>query len=104
MGDDAGLTSALNDRRPDQDASFERVLNTEQGPLLQIHQDAPKNGGEGTVPAFRNRDLWRFCASALDERLHSGVVRFGLRTDQMREVGLQLRDAIERLEMAIVNS
>jgi excisionase family DNA binding protein len=55
--------------------SFEKVLNTEEAAaLLQIHpKTLQKMAREGTVPAFRIGDLWRFRASALDEWLRSGV-------------------------------
>jgi excisionase family DNA binding protein len=55
--------------------AFERVLDTEEAAaLLQIHpKTLQKMAREGTVPAFRIGDLWRFRASALDEWLRSGV-------------------------------
>ena len=55
--------------------AFEKVLNTEEAAaLLQIHpKTLQKMAREGTVPAFRIGDLWRFRASALDEWLRSGV-------------------------------
>jgi excisionase family DNA binding protein len=55
--------------------TFERVLNTEEAAtLLQIHpKTLQKMAREGSVPAFRIGDLWRFRASALDEWLRSGV-------------------------------
>ena len=55
--------------------TFERVLNTEEAAaLLQIHpKTLQKMAREGTVPAFRIGDLWRFRASALDAWLRSGV-------------------------------
>ncbi len=55
--------------------AFERVLNTEEAAaLLQIHpKTLQKMAREGTVPAFRIGDLWRFRASALDEWLRTGV-------------------------------
>jgi excisionase family DNA binding protein len=54
---------------------FEQVLNTEEAAaLLQIHpKTLQKMAREGTVPAFRIGDLWRFRASALDEWLRTGV-------------------------------
>jgi excisionase family DNA binding protein len=54
---------------------FERVLNTEEAAaLLQIHpKTLQRMGRQGSVPAFRIGDLWRFRASALDEWLRSGV-------------------------------
>lgn len=55
--------------------TFEPVLNTEEAAaLLQIHpKTLQKMAREGTVPAFRIGDLWRFRASALDEWLRSVV-------------------------------
>jgi excisionase family DNA binding protein len=55
--------------------TFERVLNTgEAAALLQIHpKTLQRMAREGTVPAFRIGDLWRFRASALDEWVRSGV-------------------------------
>jgi excisionase family DNA binding protein len=55
--------------------AFERVLNTEEAAaLLQVHpKTLQKMAREGTVPAFRIGDFWRFRASALDEWLRSGV-------------------------------
>jgi excisionase family DNA binding protein len=54
---------------------FERVLNTEEAAaLLQIHpKTLQRMARQGSVPAFRIGDLWRFRASALDEWLRSGV-------------------------------
>ena len=56
-------------------ADFEKVLNTEEAAaLLQIHpKTLQKMARQGSVPAFRIGDLWRFRASALDEWLRSGV-------------------------------
>ena len=76
MGDQAVLGPVLKPVRPDSPAvTFERVLNTEEAAaLLQIHpKTLQKMAREGTVPAFRIGDLWRFRASALDEWLRSGV-------------------------------
>ena len=55
--------------------AFERVLNTgEAAALLQIHpKTLQRMARDGTVPAFRIGDLWRFRASALDEWVRSGV-------------------------------
>jgi excisionase family DNA binding protein len=55
--------------------AFERVLNTEEAAaLLQIHpKTLQRMARQGSVPAFRVGDLWRFRASALDEWLRSGV-------------------------------
>lgn len=55
--------------------AFERVLNSDEAAaLLQIHpKTLQKMAREGSVPAFRIGDLWRFRASALDEWLRSGV-------------------------------
>ena len=49
--------------------------NTEEAAaLLQIHpKTLQKMAREGSVPAFRIGDLWRFRASTLDEWLRSGV-------------------------------
>jgi excisionase family DNA binding protein len=60
---------------PEPSPTFERVLNTEEAAaLLQIHpKTLQKMAREGSVPAFRIGDLWRFRASALDEWLRSGV-------------------------------
>jgi excisionase family DNA binding protein len=54
---------------------FERVLNTEEAAaLLKIHpKTLQRMAREGSVPAFRIGDLWRFRASALDEWVRSGV-------------------------------
>ena len=76
MGDQAVLRPALEPTRSDASAvTFERVLNTEEAAaLLQIHpKTLQKMAREGTVPAFRIGDLWRFRASALDDWLRSGV-------------------------------
>jgi len=56
-------------------SAFERVLNTDEAAsLLQIHpKTLQRMARQGTVPAFRIGDLWRFRASALDEWLRSGV-------------------------------
>jgi excisionase family DNA binding protein len=63
--------------------TFERMLNTEEAAaLLQIHPKTPqKMAREGTVPAHRIGDLWRFRASELDvwfrgqrDRLESPLV------------------------------
>jgi len=76
MGDQAVLRPALEPTRSDASAvTFERVLNTEEAAaLLQIHpKTLQKMAREGTVPAFRIGDLWRFRASALDDWPRSGV-------------------------------
>ena len=76
MGYQAILQPALDSRESESPAiGFERVLNTEEAAaLLQIHpKTLQKMAREGTVPAFRIGDLWRFRASALDEWLRSGV-------------------------------
>ena len=60
---------------PPTQPDFERVLNTEEAAaLLQIHpKTLQRMARQGTVPAFRIGDLWRFRASDLDEWLRSGV-------------------------------
>jgi excisionase family DNA binding protein len=60
---------------PDSPDCFEPVLNTEEAAaLLQIHpKTLQRMARQGSVPAFRIGDLWRFRASALDEWLRSGV-------------------------------
>ena len=76
MEDRAALHRMPDSLRPDTSAiTFERVLNTEEAAaLLQIHpKTLQKMAREGTVPAFRIGDLWRFRASLLDEWLRSGV-------------------------------
>ena len=76
MGDQAVLQPVPDSRQSESPAiTFERVLNTgEAATLLQIHpKTLQKMAREGTVPAFRIGDLWRFRASALDEWLRSGV-------------------------------
>jgi excisionase family DNA binding protein len=76
MSHQAVMQPALDSREPESTAgAFERVLNTEEAAaLLQIHpKTLQKMAREGTVPAFRIGDLWRFRASALDEWLRSGV-------------------------------
>ena len=76
MVDQAVLRPALEPARLGAPAvTFERVLNTEEAAaLLKIHpKTLQKMAREGTVPAFRIGDLWRFRASALDEWLRSGV-------------------------------
>jgi excisionase family DNA binding protein len=76
MGDQAVMQPALDLRELEPPAmTFERVLNTEEAAgLLQIHpKTLQKMAREGSVPAFRIGDLWRFRASALDEWLRSGV-------------------------------
>jgi excisionase family DNA binding protein len=67
--------SPLAASHPEPSPTFERVLNTEEAAaLLQIHpKTLQKMAREGSVPAFRIGDLWRFRASALDEWLRSGV-------------------------------
>ena len=78
MGDQAVLRPALETAGPQTSAvTFERVLNTvEAAALLQIHpKTLQKMAREGTVPAFRIGDLWRFRASALDEWLRSKLGR-----------------------------
>jgi excisionase family DNA binding protein len=54
---------------------FERVLNSEEAAaLLQIHpKTLQRMARQGSIPAFRIGDLWRFRASALDEWLRSVV-------------------------------
>ena len=76
MGEQAVLRPAFDSAASDAPAvAFERVLNTDEAAaLLQIHpKTLQKLAREGTVPAFRIGDLWRFRASALDEWLRSGV-------------------------------
>ena len=76
MGDQAVLRPTFDSAAPDASAVvFERVLNTDEAAaLLQIHpKTLQKMAREGTVPAFRIGDLWRFRASALDAWLRSGV-------------------------------
>jgi excisionase family DNA binding protein len=76
MGDQAVLRPTFDSASSDASAvAFERVLNTEEAAaLLQIHpKTLQKMAREGTVPAFRIGDLWRFRASALDAWLRSGV-------------------------------
>ena len=76
MSHPAILQPALDSREPEPAAiTFERVLNTEEAAaLLQIHpKTLQKMAREGSVPAFRIGDLWRFRASALDEWFRSGV-------------------------------
>ena len=76
MGDQAVLQPVQDSPKSETPAmTFERVLNTEEAAaLLQIHpKTLQKMAREGTVPAFRIGDLWRFRASALDEWLRSGV-------------------------------
>lgn len=76
MSHQAVMQPALDSREPESTAgAFERVLNTEEAAaLLQIHpKTLQKMAREGTVPAFRIGDLWRFRASALDGWLRSGV-------------------------------
>jgi excisionase family DNA binding protein len=76
MGHQAIFQPAPDSREPESSATtFERVLNTEEAAtLLQIHpKTLQKMAREGTVPAFRIGDLWRFRASALDDWLRSGV-------------------------------
>jgi excisionase family DNA binding protein len=78
MGDQAVLRPASETAGPQTSAvTFERVLNTvEAAALLQIHpKTLQKMAREGTVPAFRIGDLWRFRASALDEWLRSKLGR-----------------------------
>ena len=57
------------------DGEFERVLNTDEAAaLLQVHpKTLQRLAREGSVPAFRVGDLWRFRASALDEWVRSVV-------------------------------
>jgi excisionase family DNA binding protein len=67
MGPQTALRLTPDSARPDASAvTFERVLNTEEAAaLLQIHpKTLQKMAREGTVPAFRIGDLWRFRASA----------------------------------------
>lgn len=76
MGDQAALRRTFDSAAPEASAvAFERVLNTDEAAaLLQIHpKTLQKMAREGTVPAFRIGDLWRFRASALDAWLRSGV-------------------------------
>jgi excisionase family DNA binding protein len=76
MGNQAVFRPAFDSSASDASAAaFERVLNTEEAAaLLQIHpKTLQKMAREGTVPAFRIGDLWRFRASALDAWLRSGV-------------------------------
>jgi len=76
MGDQAVMQPVPDSRQSESPAiTFERVLNTEEAAtLLQIHpKTLQKMAREGSVPAFRIGDLWRFRASALDEWLRSGV-------------------------------
>ena len=55
--------------------AFERVLNSDEAAaLLQIHpKTLQRMARQGSVPAFRIGDLWRFRALALDEWLRSVV-------------------------------
>ena len=55
---------------PEPSPAFEPVLNTEKAAaLLQVHpKTLQKMAREGSVPAFRIGDLWRFRASALDAK------------------------------------
>jgi len=67
MGHQTALRSTSDSAGPDASAvTFERVLNTEEAAaLLQIHpKTLQRMAREGTVPAFRIGDLWRFRASA----------------------------------------
>jgi excisionase family DNA binding protein len=76
MSHQAVMQPALESRESESPAvAFERVLNTEEAAaLLQIHpKTLQKMAREGSVPAFRIGDLWRFRASTLDEWLRSGV-------------------------------
>jgi len=76
MGNQAALQQVPDSRESRSPATtFERVLNTDEAAaLLQIHpKTLQKMAREGTVPAFRIGDLWRFRASALDEWLRSGL-------------------------------
>jgi excisionase family DNA binding protein len=76
MGHQAAVRPTPDSAGPEASAvTFERVLNTEEAAaLLQIHpKTLQKMAREGTVPAFRIGDLWRFRASALDDWLSSGV-------------------------------
>jgi excisionase family DNA binding protein len=70
------MQPTLDSRAVDSSAAdFERVLNTEEAAaLLQIHpKTLQRMARQGSVPAFRIGDLWRFRASALDEWLRSGA-------------------------------
>jgi excisionase family DNA binding protein len=76
MGNQVAVRPAVDSAGRDTlTVGFEKVLNTEEAAaLLQIHpKTLQKMAREGTVPAFRIGDLWRFRASALDEWLRSGV-------------------------------
>lgn len=76
MGDQAVSRQVLGSAGSEVSAlAFERVLNSDEAAaLLQIHpKTLQKMAREGSVPAFRIGDLWRFRASALDEWLRSGV-------------------------------
>jgi len=75
MGDQAVLQALDSSGQEASGITFERVLNTEEAAaLLQIHpKTLQKMAREGTVPAFRIGDLWRFRASSLDAWLRSGV-------------------------------
>jgi excisionase family DNA binding protein len=75
ISDEGIQTKALGSHAEHFQVSFERVLNTGQAAaLLQIHpKTLQKMAREGSVPAFRIGDLWRFRASALDEWVRSGV-------------------------------
>lgn len=54
---------------------FEPLLDSQQAAaLLGIHpKTLQKLARAGTVPSHRIGDLWRFRASELDIRLHTGV-------------------------------
>ena len=76
MSHQAVMQLALDSQEPESSAvAFERVLNTEEAAaLLQIHpKTLQRMARQGSVPAFRIGDLWRFRASSLDEWVRSGV-------------------------------
>ena len=78
MGHQTALRLTPDSAGPDASA-FERVLNTEEAAaLLQVHpKTLQKMAREGTVPAFRIGDLWRFGGSDLDAWLRSSVCSKG---------------------------
>jgi excisionase family DNA binding protein len=76
MSHQAVMPPVLDSQEPESPTlAFERVLNTDEAAaLLQIHpKTLQRMARQGSVPAFRIGDLWRFRASALDGWLRSGV-------------------------------
>lgn len=73
-GDSAQPTLDSRYRKSDR-VAFERVLNTEEAAaLLQIHpKTLQRMARQGSVPAFRIGDLWRFRATELDLWLRSAI-------------------------------